>query len=393
MKANTTPIGNRLKLFALLPALLFVFIAPPASAVDIVGDTVTSDLTVEGDDLILNGGSTTESFELQFKDLATNELHFWQSEGADWIWSYGSTPTYAMTLGLDHVLSLYDYAASPSATIVFDPGEPGANPVIPPTIMIGEDLVLTSASVLPALSGHFLPATHNSSLLLTANLGGSGNPIPAEGSGNRLMWWPERSAFRAGSAWGSNWDEPNVGYSSVAFSNGKASGAESFAGAGASATGFGAFAFGSNAKANGTYSVALQGGEANNAYTLAFGTFARAEKIYGIALGNHSTANASWSMAINGATANASRSVALGRNNIGFGSSSSSDPLNTSLEVGLYTSGDTEPKNGLTIFHGGDILIGTHIDETDAPIKVLADGTVDINRIPPKGGISMGEFD
>jgi len=50
-------------------------------------------------------------------------------------------------------------------------------------------------------------------LLATGTTGGT----PVSGSGTRLMWIPAKSAFRAGSVSGTEWDDANVGISSVVF--------------------------------------------------------------------------------------------------------------------------------------------------------------------------------
>ena len=45
---------------------------------------------------------------------------------------------------------------------------------------------------------------------------GSGS-IPATGTGVRLMWYPRKSAFRAGAAFGNGWDDASIGTASVAM--------------------------------------------------------------------------------------------------------------------------------------------------------------------------------
>ena len=44
-----------------------------------------------------------------------------------------------------------------------------------------------------------------------------GSLIPVEGAGTRMMWYPKKAAFRAGTVSAQEWDEVNVGYSSTAF--------------------------------------------------------------------------------------------------------------------------------------------------------------------------------
>ncbi|MEF8796862.1 MAG: hypothetical protein V5A48_10430, partial [Salinivenus sp.] len=50
-----------------------------------------------------------------------------------------------------------------------------------------------------------------------ANYSAPNDSIPAEGAGTRMMWYPEKAAFRAGQVNGSRWDATNVGVGSVAF--------------------------------------------------------------------------------------------------------------------------------------------------------------------------------
>ncbi|MBN1826710.1 MAG: hypothetical protein JW958_10615 [Candidatus Eisenbacteria bacterium] len=49
---------------------------------------------------------------------------------------------------------------------------------------------------------------------------GSGDMLAATGSGARLIWYPRKAAFRAGEAFGSEWDDGNIGSGSVALGRG-----------------------------------------------------------------------------------------------------------------------------------------------------------------------------
>lgn len=96
----------------------------------------------------------------------------------------------------------------------------------------------------------FLGGTYTGSL--------SGN-IPVEGAGTRLLWYPEKAAFRAGFVTGTQWDDANVGLSSLAIGEEvRASGDNSIAmGKVCVASGFSALAIGENNTASGATSVAL----------------------------------------------------------------------------------------------------------------------------------------
>jgi len=83
--------------------------------------------------------------------------------------------------------------------------------------------------------------------------------IPAEGSGTRLMWYPGKAAFRAGTIPGSQWDDANVGFFSVAFGFATiASGRHATALGGTTrASGFSATALGDVTVASGDFATAM----------------------------------------------------------------------------------------------------------------------------------------
>lgn len=87
----------------------------------------------------------------------------------------------------------------------------------------------------------------------------SGQGVPAEGAGTRMMWYPRKAAFRAGHINGTQWDAANIGEWSVAIGqNARASGSNSIAfGWNAVAAGFTTFAAGEDVTATGAASVAL----------------------------------------------------------------------------------------------------------------------------------------
>ncbi|MFL5383997.1 MAG: tail fiber domain-containing protein [Longimicrobiaceae bacterium] len=86
----------------------------------------------------------------------------------------------------------------------------------------------------------------------------SGN-IPVEGSGTRLMWYPGKAAFRAGSINGTQWDDANIGEYSVAIGQDvRASAANAVAfGLRSTAAQQSSFAAGEDNTASGAASVAL----------------------------------------------------------------------------------------------------------------------------------------
>lgn len=118
--------------------------ASPAFALDITGDTVTTDLTVKGGSITLNNNSTTTSSQLRFN--STNRItSSWLNAPGTWVWSHGTTPTDVMSLDSGNVLSLYDLGTSSvNPAIILNPGNPGSTPVIAPSITVGGNLVLTA---------------------------------------------------------------------------------------------------------------------------------------------------------------------------------------------------------------------------------------------------------
>jgi hypothetical protein len=84
-------------------------------------------------------------------------------------------------------------------------------------------------------------------------------PIPMEGTGTRLMWYPAKGAFRAGRVNGTQWNDNNVGMYSVALGfNSRANGDNTFAvGPGSTASQGSAVAIGENNTANSYASITL----------------------------------------------------------------------------------------------------------------------------------------
>jgi hypothetical protein len=145
--------------------------------------------------------------------------------------------------------------------------------------------------------------------------------IPQTGSGDRLMWHPFKSAFRAGGigAGGTMWDDSNVGFYTWAGGfNTTATGLYAFAmGDGSQATNTGSVAFGNDVVSSGQYATAL--GERTRAAsrgTLASGancapiatctsahagtSFRGAPNANGssVAIGQYVTADADWAVAL-----------------------------------------------------------------------------------------------
>ncbi len=155
---------------------------------------------------------------------------------------------------------------------------------------------------------------------LLVNGDGTGS-IPATGAGVRMMWYPDKEAFRAGEV-GINsgkedvWDPSNVGGKSVAFGvDTKASGFHSMAiGNVTSATATNAVAMGKKTMASGSHAVAMgQNTEANALKAVAMGGETLASGNSAVAMGHDTRATQFHAVAMNeGTEAIANNTVAMG---------------------------------------------------------------------------------
>jgi trimeric autotransporter adhesin len=104
--------------------------------------------------------------------------------------------------------------------------------------------------------------------------------IPQSGAGERMMWHPYKSAFRAGSVGGSQWDDASIGFYSWA------------GGYNATASQISSFAFGYESSATGAYATAM-GHTANAAGqgAVALGYRSTADANYAVAIGQRASAN------------------------------------------------------------------------------------------------------
>ncbi|MCO5252179.1 MAG: hypothetical protein M9949_12290 [Candidatus Kapabacteria bacterium] len=135
-----------------------------------------------------------------------------------------------------------------------------------------------------------------------------GDP-PASGTGTRMMWYPDKGAFRAGYVGGTAWDKNNIGNYSVAL------------GYGSIAQGLYSFAAGGSNSASGQASVALgNGGMASGDYAFAMGAEASADGDYAFAMGTEVNASGNFSVAIGGyLNSTGEASVAMGMENSATG--------------------------------------------------------------------------
>ncbi|MFU8843605.1 MAG: hypothetical protein ACNA7V_07340 [Bacteroidales bacterium] len=198
-----------------------------------------------------------------------------------------------------------------------------------------------------------------------------GNP-PATGPGTRLMWYPDKAAFRSGQVTGTQWDKDNIGHLSSAWGeNNKANGMAATAfGTSSGAAGLAATAWGSSV-ANGDYSTTWGFAYADGASATAWGeSEANGDfsTTWGIAVanGNYATAWGSsqaqgiyataWGV---GTTAPSYAETALGRYNEIYSPFGPDvwDPIDRLFVIGNGNS-HMQRANALTVLKNGRIGMG-----------------------------------
>ncbi len=151
-----------------------------------------------------------------------------------------------------------------------------------------------------------------------------GTTLATSGAGTRLIWYPQKSAFRVGYVSAFQWDDANIGNYSTAMGN--------------------------NTIASGVNSTAIgHGTTASGFYSTALGYLTTASGFYSTALGNGTTANGVNSTALgNGTTASGDRSIAMGSDVIVSGINSTAIGTgvringNFSTAIGLHITADAE---------------------------------------------------
>lgn len=179
----------------------------------------------------------------------------------------------------------------------------------------------------------------DSSVLFSASgdIPASPGNLPTEEVGRRLMWYPDKAAFRVGYTAdinGNLWTKNNIGnYSFATGSSCNASGLAAFAAGGSTtASGFWSFAMGNGSQASGPVSCAIgTANYANGESSMAIGYFTQATSNYSLATGKQTHAYGINSTAMGSATtASGATSTAMGTNTIASG--------NYSTAMGNYVS-------------------------------------------------------
>jgi hypothetical protein len=174
--------------------------------------------------------------------------------------------------------------------------------------------------------------TSDDGLLATGTFGTGA--VSSLDAGTRMMWYPKKSAFRAGSVDGTQWDDANIGdYSTAMGASTTASGSYSTAmGQSSRATQAFSTAMGFTTEANGLASTAMGGYTiANGLASTAMGYFTTASGPYSTAMGRNTTASGNYSTALGFSTsANSYGETVIGTYNTTY----------TPASINLYNSTD-----------------------------------------------------
>ena len=204
----------------------------------------------------------------------------------------------------------------------------------------------------------------------------------SSGSGEKLLWYPSKSAFRVGYVFNTEWDYGNVGVYSTAMGQSTTASAYTSTAMGASTTASGFFstAIGYSTTASGNSSTAMGNvTTASESYSTAMGssTIARGQNSTAmgngaIASGNSSTAMGSYTTASgavstamgNGAIASGNYSTAMGYSTTASGQYSTAIGRNnvdvpTALFMIGYGATSSVRSNALTVLNDGKVGIGT----------------------------------
>ena len=254
-------------------------------------------------------------------------------------------------------------------------------------------------------------------------------PVPASGAGTRLMWLPEKSAFRVGTVNDVSWDADSIGFMSFASGfNARATGMVSNAlGSGTWAKGYASTSMGFNTKAVGDVSTALGNiAEAIGPASSAIGSVVRATGGASTAMGFYTHAKGDYTTALGAATLASGRgSSAIGNYNVATGEyamamgyhtnalaygSTSMGAYNDSISISSPTSwvgtdplimvgngtDDANRHNALTIYKNGNLLAKHPTAVVSDPGTVTLPATGSGTRmmwLPEKSAFRVGTAD
>jgi Chaperone of endosialidase len=164
---------------------------------------------------------------------------------------------------------------------------------------------------------------------------------PVQGAGSRMMWFPQKAAFRVGLVEDNQWDKTNIGaYSFATGLNTKAKG--DFA----QSLGYETSAIGTEAFSSG-FKTTATGASASS-----MGYYTEASGFAAVSMGGNTNAKATYSTAMGAGT------IAESTNSLVIGTYNDTTNNNRYFEVGIGID-NTRRNNAFTILKNGNIGIGT----------------------------------
>ena len=214
----------------------------------------------------------------------------------------------------------------------------------------------------------------------------AGNP-PVSGAGTRMMWYPDKAAFRAGNVGFTQWDKDNIG--DYSFATGRNT----------RAIGDGSTAMGEVTLASGPYCTAMgRNTQASNLISTAMGNFTEASGYSSTAMGSNTEASGYISTAMGYNTeASGSYSTAMGYDTKASGVRSTSIGFNTtasaygSLSIGQYNDSIISSNKTNWVATDPVFIIGnglTDIARSNA-LTILKNGKTGINTAAPLAGLHI----
>jgi len=213
--------------------------------------------------------------------------------------------------------------------------------------------------------------SYSGGLLFSGTAGG----LLASGAGTRLMWYPAKSAFRAGAVNGTQWDDTNIGSYSVAMGYNTIS------------SGTYSTAMGRQTIAGGNYSTAMGfGSNASMNSSTAMGYQAIASGGASIAMGENLTASGTNSIAAGRfVTASAQNSITIGK-----GMDFNNRLINNTTDSFMVGFDRTTPTLTVSSYN---VVINGYDGQADDVLKIST-GTTSLFRFQSNGRAkSLASFD
>ncbi len=194
---------------------------------------------------------------------------------------------------------------------------------------------------------------------------------PASGAGSRMMWYPQKAAFRVGAVNGTKWDKDSIGRYS--FSSGYNTSASGFI---STSLGYATTASGSSSTSMGTFTTA----SGNYSTSMGYGTTASGN--YSTSIGTVTTANGNYSTSMGFSTiAKSDYSLVIGLYN-------DTTASNRLFEIGNGIDDNTR-SNAMTVLTNGNVGIGISnpFHKLHVVGNIVASGTITPSDIRYKKNI------